>query len=63
MTLSKTYTEEELYGDDFDQSEDDMQFNICEKKFPMRHNTNVDKKTNKKENIRILKKLSKPFGG
>ena len=50
MTLSKTYTEEELYGDDFDQSEDDMKCNICEKKFPMKHNTNVDKKTNIKEN-------------
>ena len=61
MILSKTYTEEELYVDDIDQSEDDMKCNICEQEFPMSHNTNVDKKTNKKENTRILKELSKPF--
>ena len=34
MILSKTYTEEELYVDDIDQSEDNMKCNICEKKFP-----------------------------
>ena len=31
---SKTYTEEELYGDDIDQPEDDMKCNICEREFP-----------------------------
>ena len=49
MILSKTYTEEEVYVDDIDQSEDDMKWIICEEEFPMRHNINVDKKTNKKE--------------
>ena len=49
MILSETYTEEELYVDDIEQSEDDMKCNICEKEFPMRHNTNVDKKTNKQK--------------
>ena len=34
MILSKTNTEEELYVDDIDQSEDDMKCNICEKEFP-----------------------------
>jgi hypothetical protein len=34
MILSKTYTEEELYVDDIDQSEDNMKCNICEKEFP-----------------------------
>ena len=34
MILSKTYTEEELYLDDIDQSEDNMKCNICEKEFP-----------------------------
>ena len=29
MILSKTYTEEELYVDDVDQSEDNMKCNIC----------------------------------
>ena len=33
MILSKTYTEEELYVNDIDQSEDDMKCNICEKEF------------------------------
>ena len=55
MILSKTYTEEELYVDDIVQSEDDMKCNICEKEFSMRHNTNVDKKTNKKENTGYLR--------
>jgi hypothetical protein len=31
MILYKTYTEEELYVDDIDQSEDNMKCNICEK--------------------------------
>ena len=30
----KTYTEEEIYLDDIDQPEDDMNCNICEKEFP-----------------------------
>ena len=34
IILSKTYTEEELYVDDIDQSEDNMKCNICEKEFP-----------------------------
>ena len=34
MILSKTYTEEELYVDDIDQSEDNLKCNICEKAFP-----------------------------
>ena len=29
MILSKAYTEEELYVDDIDQSEDNMKCNIC----------------------------------
>ena len=29
MILSKTYTVEELYVDDIDQSEDNMKCNIC----------------------------------
>ena len=33
MVLSKTYTEEELYVVDIDQSEDNMKCNICEKNF------------------------------
>ena len=34
MILFNTYTEEELYVDDIDQSEDNMKCNICEKEFP-----------------------------
>ena len=34
MIHSKTYTEEELYVNDIDQPEDDMNFNICEKEIP-----------------------------
>ena len=34
MIHSKTYNEEELYVDDIDQPEDDMNCNICEKEFP-----------------------------
>ena len=34
MILSKTYTEEQLYVDDIDQSEDNMKCNICKKEFP-----------------------------
>ena len=30
---SKTYTEEEIYLDDIDQAEDDINCNICEKEF------------------------------
>ena len=43
MILSKTYTEEELYVDDIDQSEDNMKCNICKKEFPR-----LDKKTKQK---------------
>ena len=66
MILSKTCTEEELYVDDIDQSEDDMKCNICEKEFP-RLAVSWDlipmliRKQNKKENTRILKELSKPL--
>ena len=34
MILSKTYTEEEFYVDEIDQSEDNMKCNICEREFP-----------------------------
>ena len=52
MILSKTYTEEELYVDDIDQSEDNMQCNVCEKVSNlMRHNTNADKKTKQKKSL------------
>ena len=34
MIHSKTYTEEELYVNDIDQPEDDMNFNIWEKEIP-----------------------------
>ena len=34
MILSKSYTEEELYVEDIDQSLDNMKCNICEKEFP-----------------------------
>ena len=40
-----TYTEEELYVDDIDQSEDHMNCNICEKEFPRLAISYVDKKT------------------
>ena len=33
MIHSKTYTEEEIYVDDIDQPEDDMNCNICDKEF------------------------------
>ena len=53
MILSKTYSEEELYVDEIDQSEYDMKCNICEKGISkasnlMRHTINVDKKTKQK---------------
>ena len=49
MILSKTYTEEELYVDDIDQSEDDMKWKgISKVSNLMRHNTNLDKKTKQK---------------
>ena len=66
MIHSKTYTEEELYVDDIDQSEDNMKCNICEKEFP-RLAISWDmipmliRKQNKKENPWILKELSKPL--
>ena len=34
MILFKTYTEEELYVDVIDPSENDMKCNICEKELP-----------------------------
>ena len=55
MILSKTYTEEELYVDDIDQSEDNMKCNIGSKEFS-RLAISLDiiamliRKQNKKEN-------------
>ena len=65
MILSKTYTEEELYVDDIDQSGDNIKCNICEKEFPRLAIswdiiTMLIRKQNKKENTQILKELSKP---
>ena len=62
MIHSKTYTEDKSYVYDNDQPEDDMKCNIFEKGISkvrnlMRHNTNVEKKINKKENTRISKPL------
>ena len=66
MIHPNIYTEEELYVKDIDPPEHSMKCNICEKKFsriviswdiiPM-----LIWKINKKENTKILKKLSKPL--